>query len=143
MTYGRNPMFEKGKSQNIVAVNRIYKLLKARDLSGILDLLSQDVRITQSIELPWGGTWAGIAEARMFFEKMWVYVDNRPIVERFLDGGDHIVALGRSYITVSRTGRTFEVPFAHVWGFRDGTVYRVEMIPEVAAMREVLESLDS
>lgn len=131
-------MLEKRESENVAAVNRLYELFRAKDLQAIFQLLSPDIRITQSIELPWGGTYVGTTEAQMLFEKLWVYIDNKPSVERIIDGGDRIAVIGCGHITVGRTGRTFEVPFMHLWDFKEGLAVRLEIVSEVAAMRTAL-----
>ena len=131
-------MLEKGESQNIAAVHRIYEFLSTKNLPAMFELLSPDIRITQSTELPWGGTYVGIPEAQMLLEKLWVYVDNRSEVNYVIDGGDRIAAIGCAHITVGRTGRTFDVPFMHLWEFKEGLAVRLEIVSDVAAMRAAI-----
>ena len=131
-------MLEKKESPNIATINRIYDLLASKNLPAVFELLSPDVRVFQSQDLPWGGTYVGIAEVEMLFEKLWVYVDNRPVVERVIDGGDRIPVIGQYYVTVERTGRTFELPFVHLWEFKDGLAVRVEIVTDVALMRAAI-----
>ena len=131
-------MLEKSESQNVTIVSRIYELLDSKDLPAVFSMLSPDVRITLSLEMPWGGTYVGPAEAQMLFEKLWVYIDSRAVVERIIDGGDRIPVIGRNYVTVGRTGRTFDVPFVHLWEFKDGLAIRIEIVSDIEKMRAAI-----
>jgi len=42
--------------------------------------------------------------------------------EKFIDGGDCVVSLGRYSGSVNSTGEKFDAQYAHVWEFRDGKV---------------------
>ena len=42
--------------------------------------------------------------------------------EKFIDGGDCVVSLGRYSGSVNSTGEKFGAQYAHVWEFRDGKV---------------------
>ena len=131
-------MLEKKESPNVATINRIYDLLASRNLPAVFELLSPDVRVSQSLDLPWGGTYVGIAEVQMLFEKLWVYINNRAVVERVIDGGDRIPVIGQYHVTVERNGRTFELPFVHLWEFKDGLAVRVEIVTDVALMRAAI-----
>ena len=45
--------------------------------------------------------------------------------EEFLDAGEAIIALGHYSGRAKATGRTFNVPFAHVWWMRDGRIVKL------------------
>jgi uncharacterized protein len=78
--------------------------------------------VRQSTELPWGGAYRGHDEIRQFFAKLGQHLNSSLLVERFIDAGTHVVAIGRTRGTSSATGRAFDVPIAHVWEVRDGQV---------------------
>lgn len=46
--------------------------------------------------------------------------------ERFVDGGDTVVAEGRYRGTMKSTGTAVDAQFAHVWTLRDGKVVRFQ-----------------
>jgi ketosteroid isomerase-like protein len=131
-------MLEKSESENIATINRIYELLATKDLPAIFSMLSPDIYITQSTEMPWGGTYVGISEAEMLFEKLSVYLNNRPVVERVIDGGNRIPVIGQSSVTIQKTGRVVEIPFMHLWEFKDGLAIRVDIVYDISLMREAL-----
>ena len=47
-------------------------------------------------------------------------------VERVIDGGDTVVALGRYRATSKQTGRPLDAQFVHVWDIRNGKIVRFE-----------------
>ncbi len=47
-------------------------------------------------------------------------------VERLLDAGDSVIALGRYTGTHGTTGIPFDAQFAHVWDLRDGRAVRFQ-----------------
>ncbi|MEM5617896.1 nuclear transport factor 2 family protein [Pseudomonas aeruginosa] len=47
-------------------------------------------------------------------------------IERLIDGGDSVVAVGRYAATHRRSGKSFEARVAHVWTVEDGRIRRFE-----------------
>lgn len=111
---------------NVALVKRAYEAFARRELRTILSLLDPEVEIHQASEIPWGGRYTGHAEAAAFFGKLVQTITSQVTFERFVDAGDQVVAIGRTRGTVNATGKTFDVPVAHVWTIRDGLVARVE-----------------
>ena len=110
---------------NVEIVSRIYDALKQRDIPTAFELLSPQVEIVQSEEVPWGGTYRGHEEALRFFTKLVETITSAVTFDRLIDAGDHVVAIGRTQGTVNQNGASFDVPIAHVWTLRDGVVTRV------------------
>jgi ketosteroid isomerase-like protein len=110
----------------VQVVQRAYEAFARRDVRAVLRLLHEDVELVQSPEVPWGGRYAGHAEAAAFFGKLVQTITSALTLERFVDAGDQVVAIGRTRGTVNATGRSFDVPIAHVWTVQDGLVTRVE-----------------
>lgn len=111
---------------NAALVAHLYDAFRSRDLPTIFGLLAPDVEIHQASEIPWGGTYHGHEGAAAFFAKLVATITSSVTLERFVDAGDHVVAIGRTRGTVNATGKAFDVPIAHVWTVRDGLVRRVE-----------------
>lgn len=105
----------------VEVVQRLYASMLRRDAAALLGLLSPDVVLEQSPEVPWGGRYEGHDGARAFFAKLGGAIRSTPVVERLVDAGDRVVAIGRTQGT-SVGGEAFDVPFAHVWELRDGLV---------------------
>ena len=123
---------------NVEVVQRLYEAFARREIRTILRLLHEDVEIFQSSEIPWGGRYTGHAEAAAFFGKLVQHVTSTVTVERYVDAGDHVVAIGRSRGTVNTTGKAFDVPVAHVWTIQDGLVTRVEYYIDAPTMLAAL-----
>jgi len=48
------------------------------------------------------------------------------MVERLIDAGDRVVAIGRTVGKTKTTQLEFDVPVVHVWTFREGQIVRFE-----------------
>ena len=52
------------------------------------------------------------------FGRLLAAIDNFTVAtDTFIDGGDHVVALGRYGGTMKNGGATLDAPFCHVWRF--------------------------
>lgn len=110
---------------NVEVVKHVYAAYARRDVAAALALHAPAAQIDQSREVPWGDHYEGEAGVREFFARLGRAVDSTLALERFIDAGDHVVALGRSRGTEKAHGRRFDVPIAHVWHIRDGKVASV------------------
>ena len=110
---------------NVEIVKRLYDAFARRDVPEVLSLFDPEIEISQSTELAYGGTFKGIPGATEFFTKMIQTISSTPVIERLIDSGDHIVAIGRTKGVVNGNGNSFDTPIAHVWELRDGKVASV------------------
>ena len=124
--------------ENVELVQRVYDAFARREIRTILSALHEDVEIRQSTELPWGGTYTGHAEAAAFFGRLVHHVTSAVTVERWIDAGDHVVAIGRTRGTANATGKAFDVPISHVWTIRDRLVTAVEYYIDAPTMLAAL-----
>jgi len=120
-----NPSAPTAVRPNVDVVRRVYDAFKNRDLVQVLSLFSPDIDMAQSDEVPWGGAYKGHAGAKQFFAKLTGTVTSNVAFERFIDAGDHVVAVGRTQGAVNATGKRFDVPVAHVWKIENGRVAAV------------------
>jgi ketosteroid isomerase-like protein len=67
-----------------------------------------------------GGRYTGHDGLKKFFATLMQHVNSNVTVERMIDAGDHVVAIGRTKGTVLANQKTFDVPVAHVWHVKDG-----------------------
>lgn len=58
--------------------------------------------------------------------------------QRFVDGGDVVVAEGRYTGTVKATSAPLDAQFAHVWRFRDGKVAEFQQYTDTAQWVKLL-----
>jgi ketosteroid isomerase-like protein len=120
--------------RDVENVEAIYVAFGRRDLPAVLRHLGKDIEIVQSAELPWGGIYLGHAGVQQFYTALQTHLDSRVEMERLLDAGDHVVAVGRTVGKARSTGLEFDVPVVHVWRFRDGRVSRFEAYIDNTAM---------
>jgi uncharacterized protein len=119
-------------------VERLYAAFGRRDIACVFRLLSPDVEITQSEELPWGGTYRGHEGAREFFGKLTANLQSTLEIERTIRAGDSIAAVGWTQGTVNATGAHYRVPIVHVWDVADGLIRRAQFLIDNPAMLEAI-----
>ncbi len=118
----------------VETVQEVYEAFGRRDLAKAFGLLSRDVEIVQSEELPWGGVYKGHDGAREFFGKLGSAINSTLELERLIGAGDHVAAVGWTQGTVNATGASYRVPVVHVWTVPDGMVVRAQFLIENAMM---------
>jgi hypothetical protein len=101
-------------SENINLIDRIYEAFETRDFLKFFKLLSPTIHITQCPEVPWGGVFHGLEEAKVFFVKVNTYLEDHVAIERVVDACDRIAVIGRAHGTIKGTGRGFDVPIMHL-----------------------------
>lgn len=126
-------------SENITIIDRIYNSFETRDSLTFFKLLSPTIHVTQCSEVPWGGVYHGLEETKVFFGKVNTYLEDHVAIERVVNGGDRIAVIGRGHGTIKATGRGFDVPIMHLWGFQDGLAVRLEIVLDVPTMQAALE----
>jgi ketosteroid isomerase-like protein len=112
---------------NLDTARSSYEAFHRGDLDGALAMMHDDIEWHQAQGLPHGGVYRGLANVRAAIfdpldEEWWEDFDATPT--DFLGGGDHVVVLGRYTGRGKRTGAALDIPFAHVWLFRDGRAVR-------------------
>lgn len=110
--------------RNIGVVEQVYAAFERRDIAGVLEYLAHDAEAHQSSEVPWGGEYHGHEGFLHFFGQLTGHVTSKVVVERYIDAGNHVVALGRTLGKSNHTGKHFDVPIAHVWLIEHGKVKR-------------------
>src|SRR5581483_1633473 len=126
-------------------VQRSYAAFARGDLDGVLGDLDPDIEWVQAQGLPHGGTYHGIAEVRRnIFEPLdaewWDEFTADP--DEFVDAGDEVVVLGRYRGVAKGTGKRLDVPFVHVWTFRDGKATRFRQFLDTAGWNEALSRVE-
>lgn len=123
---------------NALLVQRIYDAFRRRDPAAALALCAPDLRIEQSTEVPWGGRFVGHDGALRFFAGLGRALSSAVTFERFVDAGDHVVAIGRTRGTLTGNGQTFDVPIAHVWQLQDGRAVHARFLIDNPTMLAAL-----
>jgi len=67
------------------------------------------------------------------FGRLMAAIDNFTAVpSTFIDGGDHVVVMGRYGGTMKTGGATLDSPFCHVYRFRDGKAVMFQQYSDTA-----------
>lgn len=119
-------------------VGEMYDAFARRDATAVLERLHPDVEIRQSELVPWGGHYRGHEGAREFFGRVLGAIDSTVTIERFIDAGDHVAAVGRTRGHIRASGAAFDAAVVHVWTERDGRLARLEVYIDVPAMQAAL-----
>jgi ketosteroid isomerase-like protein len=119
-------------------VEALYEGFRRRDMPKIFALLSPRVEIEQSKDLPWGGLYRGHEGARQFFGRLGAHINSTLAIERVIDSGDHVAAVGWTEGTVNATGAAYRVPIVHLWQIEDGQIARASFFIDHPAMRAAL-----
>ena len=124
--------------RDLEKIEELYRAQQKRDIRSILMLMSPDVEIIQSTELPWGGTYLGHDGVKKFLATLSEHINSQVQVERLIDAGEKIAVVGRTSGTARKTKLEFDLPIVHIWTFNEGQVIRFEPYIENATMLAAL-----
>lgn len=122
-------------------VRSSYEAFAKSDLDGALAMMDKDIEWHQAQGLPHGGVYRGLETVRAAIfdpldEQWWDEFDAAP--EEVIPCGDHVVVLGRYTARAKKTGRPLDVPFCHVWRFRDGRAIRFHQFVDTRGWTDAL-----
>ena len=67
------------------------------------------------------------------FGRLLAAIDNFTVApSTFIDGGDHVVTLGRYGGTMKNGGAPLDAPFCHVWRFHGGKIVMLQQFTDTA-----------
>ena len=112
--------------RDVEKIQELYRAFASRDIKSVLLLMAPEVEVIQSEELPWGGHYLGHDGVRKFLGTLAEHLDTRVLIERLIDSGDRVVAIGRTVGKARKTQLEFDVPVVHVWTFSGGRIVRFE-----------------
>lgn len=119
---------------NLEIVQSLYQAFAEQDREQILAIFDPDIEWLQNEGFPGGGRFVG-AEAVMdgVFGRLGREWEGWGAeVDRWLDAGESIVALGEYHGTNRATGRSITAAFAHVLWLREGRLVRFEQYADTA-----------
>ena len=125
--------------RDLEKIEELYNAQQKRDLRSILMLMSKNIEIIQSDELPWGGHFTGHEGVKKFLGALTEHIDSQVEVERMIDAGDKIAVVGRTVGKARKTKLEFDVPIVHIWTMREGQVIHFESYIDNATMLAALQ----
>ncbi|RFP18785.1 MULTISPECIES: nuclear transport factor 2 family protein [unclassified Duganella] len=110
-----------GDTKNLRQVKALYRALKSKDLQSIREILVDEPVWDVAPGFPEGAVYRGMAEVfGGFYPKLLAHVHAfGAFPERFVDGGDTVVALGDYRVTKTEGSPPVQVRFSHVWDVDD------------------------
>jgi uncharacterized protein len=125
---------------HLETVQELYRCFAARDNEGVRAVLAPDIEWNQMAGFPNGGRYIG-ADAifqGVFtgFREQWE--EWRAPVERYLDAGDTILALGHYAGRYRATGRTLRAEFAHLYELKAGRIVRFVQYTDTRLVAEAM-----
>lgn len=123
---------------NVELARAGYAAFAAGDIPGVLALMSEDVVWSTPDSIAFGGVYRGPEGALDFFTKLpQNFAELRVEPERYIDAGDTVVVQGRHRgRTVS--GNSFDVPWVHLWTYRDGKATSFTELMDTATVARAL-----
>lgn len=125
---------------NADIIKGMYEAFATGDVPSVLAAFDANISWTEAAGFPYGGTYIGpMAVLENVFMKLGGEWDGFSAVpERIIDGGDTVVALGNYSGTYKKTGKSMNVPFAHVYDLRGGKIVKFVQHTDTAKVAEVL-----
>jgi uncharacterized protein len=128
---------------SVEAVRRSYEAFGRGDLDEALAMMDEAIEWHQAQGLPHGGLYRGLAAVRAAvfdpLDEEW-WEDFRADPDEVIGLGDDVVVLGRYTARAKATGAPLDVPFAHVWRFRNGRAVRFHQFTDTRGWVEALEA---
>lgn len=126
---------------NVEIVREGYEAFNDGDFETAMERFDENIEWICPDGMRYGGTYRGPEEVGEFFERVTSDIDDLQLdIERFIDGGETIVATGYTRGTASETGENVEYPFAHVLDLENGRITRFQEYPDTAQMEQALGS---
>jgi ketosteroid isomerase-like protein len=113
--------------ENVEIVRRCWVELEQDPPRVSLELFDEDVVIQNPPEMPMPGPFHGHAGVQVWVNEIWdVLSDLHHEIEDILEGpdGDTVVSVQRTQAHMRHTGIPVDVPWAAVWTFRAGKIFR-------------------
>ena len=128
----------------IPAVRRVYDAFSRWDVDALAHSVAHDFELNLPDTVPFGGTRHGNDGLEAFATVFGDYIDGPwADPDEYVDAGDGLVVLGRLRGKGKQTGKSFEVPFAHVWTFSDGAPSRCRAYFDTAPITAAIETADA
>ena len=125
---------------NVELIKNLYRAFAQGDVPTVLQSFDENIEWTEAEGFPYGGTYrGGAAILENVFMKLATEWDSyRVAPDEFLDAGERIVALGNYSGSYKTTGKSINVPFAHVWTLENGKVKKFVQYTDTLKVSEAL-----
>ena len=124
-------------TDNASLIREGYERFAAQDVEGVLALFSPELVWEIPGPQALAGEYRGREGAAEFFMKLpeyWDSIEVRPL--EVLSEGERVVVIGR--FNLDRKGRTYDIPFVHVWTVQDGLATSFREYTDTALFERML-----
>lgn len=117
---------------NAGIINDHYAASARGDIAGMMVDVDRGVRWTEMAGFPYAGTWIGPEQVveRVFTRLATEWIDYRFTLERLLENGHSVVAIGTYSGTYKQTGKSMRARVTHVWRLEQGKVISFEQFTD-------------
>jgi ketosteroid isomerase-like protein len=113
--------------ENVEIVRRAWEAFVRRDNEAALALYNPEIEIDLRDETVGTRAYYGIEGVQRYFQDLLsVFGDMTSEVEEWIDAGDQVVAMVRSYGRGRRSGVPVDMLEAHVWTVHEGKLQRLQ-----------------
>lgn len=117
---------------NADIINDHYLASARGDIAGMMADIGSGVRWTEMAGFPYAGTWVGPEQVieHVFNRLAAEWIDYRFTLERLIESGHSVVAIGTYSGTCRQTGRSMRARVTHVWRLEHGRVINFEQFTD-------------
>ena len=119
-------------------IKQAYSYLNEKDIPRYFSLMSPNVELYQTEELPWGGHYRGLDESKVFLSKIFPLIDSSVEISNYIQAGNKTVAIGKTSGVAKQTGKKFSCNLAHVWTVKEQKIVRLEVYIDTDVMKAAL-----
>jgi len=125
---------------NADVIRGLYNAFASGDVPAVLGSFDPEISWTEAAGFPYAGTYIGPnAVLENVFMKLATEWDGFAAVpDEVVDGGETVVALGNYSGTFRASGKSMNVPFAHVYKLKDGKIVSFVQHTDTLKVSEVL-----
>ncbi|MCA8869204.1 MAG: nuclear transport factor 2 family protein [Rhodobacteraceae bacterium] len=127
-------------NKNLEAVRAHYAASDAMDMAAMLAPVTAQSTWTEMAGFPYAGTYTGPdALLNGVFARIGADWDGFGFkLDRLVDGGDTIVAIGTYWGTCRRTSRKMQARAVHVWEMAEGKLLRFEQFADTKLVADAM-----
>lgn len=125
---------------NAELIRGLYESFARGDVPGVLSAFDPQIAWTEAAGFPYGGTYHGANDivANVFMKLATEWDGFAAVPAELVSEGDTVVALGEYSGTYKGTGKSFRVPFAHVWKLSGNKIVSFHQHTDTAKVGEAL-----
>lgn len=125
--------------ERVETIRRFFDAFAEGDIDAAIGLMDSEVEWVPAPALPWShGEYRGPEGVRDYLESFVAALEDGAATPQRIIAceGDEVLALGRGSGRSRETGRSFDIPFAFLFGVRDSRITRLHGHVDTAAIRD-------